>query len=306
MTVSLVVGAGGFVGRHLRRHLHHHGDEVRCVSARLDVPSWPGPGLREPDEGRIAAALAGIDRVYFVGGVAHEALALNDAEALHDVNVAAPLRWLRAADRAGAGAFVWLSSIKVLGDVSADPLAPAAPYRPEGAYAASKVAAERALLDATLYHATLAIVRPPLVYGPEVRGNFRRLLRLASAPLPLPVARAVALRSLVSVDNLCDLLARLESGARGIFHVADDRDVSVRELLGEVRRQLGRRPSQIPVPPSWAWAAARCAGREGWYTRLFEPLRVDQSATRRELDWQPPWPWPQSLTDTVTWFRTSR
>ncbi len=306
MTVALVVGAAGFVGSHLCRQLEAAGMEVRRVSRDAELPSRVAMDALERDEDAIARALAGVDVVYHLAATAHEAVAASDPVALQRVNVEAPLRWLRAARKAGVPRFVWLSSIKVLGDVSAAPLRPEDPRRPGDAYARSKAQAEQQLLAAVQPGTALAVVRPPLVYGPGVRGNFATLMRWAASGAPLPLGRASAPRSMVGVSNLCDLLVRLGQTGCGIFHVADPRDTRVTELLADMRRLLGQPPRQIAVPPRALRAAAALIRREAIYCRLFEPLQVDCFATRESLGWVPPREPIEELEDTIRWFRTSR
>lgn len=305
MSPSLVTGAGGFVGSHLCRYLAERDVTVRAVSSRPEIDARRGAILLDTSESRLVTALEGTRQVYFLAGIAHEAVAAGDGALMHRVNVEAPLRWLRAADRAGVERFIWLSSIKVLGDVSARPLEPADPYRPGDAYARSKVEAERRLLEEPVRHVELAVVRPPLVYGPGVRGHFRSLLRAAASGLPLPLAGAGAPRSLVAVDNLCDLLLCLGSRGDGVFHVADAEDVTVAGLVADVRRLLGRPARQFSVPPALLRAACRYSGRSGVYTRLFEPLRVHTESTCSALGWSPPRTAAHALADTVTWLQTS-
>ena len=86
-----------------------------------------------------------------------------------------------------------------------------APRAPQGAYARSKAQAELGLLRAKPKPAGrgLTIVRPPLVYGPGVKGNFARLLKLCASPWPLPLAAARGPRALLGLDNLVDLLVHL-------------------------------------------------------------------------------------------------
>lgn len=306
MTVSLVTGAGGFVGRHLCRTLAARGHEVRPVTKGAQPQSGAPVDVLETDAAALTRALDGVDNVYFLAGMAHRPLSAADTDMLHALNVAAPQRWLQAADRAGARRFIWLSSIKVLGDTSARPLTTQDPYRPGDAYARSKVAAEQGLLGSTRSGISLAVVRPPLIYGPGVGGNFAALLRWAAGPMPLPLGCATAPRSLVAVGNLCDLLGRLCLGGDGVYHVADDEDVHVAALLAEVRQLLGRRPRLVAVPRSIMRAAAQASGRRAVYERLFEPLRVDTAATRAALAWRPPQRRAEALEETVAWLPTSR
>jgi UDP-glucose 4-epimerase len=254
----------------------------------------------------IARVVAGADVVYHLAAVAHEAAAESDPDTMRAVNVEAPLRWLRAAERAGVPRFVWVSTIKVLGDVSAAPLTPDSPCRPGNAYARGKREAEERLLAEPLAATSLAVVRPPLVYGPGVRGNFLTMLRWGARGWPLPLAGATAPRSVIAVANLCHLLHRLAADGSGIFHAADAEDVCVAELVAELRRLMGCPVRQFAMPDGLLRAAAGALGRGSWYARLFEPLQVDIGATRSRLGWSPPMARQQALEETVAWFSSSR
>jgi UDP-glucose 4-epimerase len=227
------------------------------------------------------------------------------------VNVSWTRNLAEAAAAAAVPVLVWLSSIKVLGDVSAEPLAVDAPYAPAGAYAASKAQAEQALLDTAVRHTRVAVVRPPLVYGPEVRGNFLALMRWTALGAPLPLAGARAQRSLVGVHNLVSLLLALaepRSGTGGveIYHVADDEDLAVAELIRRLGAALGRRPRLWYLPEPWLHAAARITGRESAFDRLFRPLRVCQAATRERLGWVPPHSIDHELGEAARWYQRRR
>lgn len=304
----LVTGAGGFIGRHLVEALRRDGHDLQLVTRSAPPAGARRSPLRllEPDESRIARSLEGIDTVYFLGAIAHRPGAEIPPSELSAVNVAAPVRWLRAAARTGIRRFIWLSSIKVLGDRSLAPLDVDARYQPGDAYAHSKVAAELELQAIARGATDLSIVRPPLVYGPGVAGNMLTMLRWSDSALPLPLALARAPRSLVAVANLCDLLLHLGRDGAGIFHVADRADTCVAELLGALRRGLGRAPRLFPVPPAWFGRGARLARREALFQRLFEPLQVDQSATAARLDWRPGCPAESELGRMLAWYREWR
>jgi nucleoside-diphosphate-sugar epimerase len=297
----LVTGAGGFIGRHLLKALGERGfavvvlerdADVSCAAARL-------PLERESPAAAWREGLKGIDAVVHLAGIAHRRAT---AEELAAVNERWPVELFQAAGGAGVTSFVWLSTLKVLGGHSDRPLRSDDAYRPPDAYARSKMEAETALRRLAGWGPTRqAILRPPLVYGPGVTANFAalaRLARLCGRGLPLPLGAARAPRSLIYVANLCDLvIAAL--GQDGVFHCADDRDVTVRELL----IALGAPPALLlPVPPGAMRLLARATGREEDYARLFESFTTDREGPLERLGWRPPVSVDRGLAETRAWF----
>ena len=114
--------------------------------------------------------------------------------------------------RAGVPRFVFVSSIGVLGNSSGDRRFNEhdAPSPKREHYAVSKWETEQALHSlARNSSLRIAVVRPPVVYGPHAKGNFLRLLRLVASGVPLPFGAIHNCRSLIGVHNLCDFLLRL-------------------------------------------------------------------------------------------------
>jgi UDP-glucose 4-epimerase len=155
----------------------------------------------------------------------------------------------------------------------------------------------------------VVIVRPPLVYGPGVKGNFLSLLRLVDLGLPLPLGGCRNRRSLVGLGNLVDLLAQCVThpAASGqTFLAADGEDLSTPELLRRVAKAFGRSARLLSVPPAWLRVAARLVGRTGIYDRLCGSLQVDGGNARRRLAWSPPYTVDAELERTVQWYRAQR
>ena len=306
MTVVCVTGASGFIGGALVRRLKDLGKEV-VPASRGAAASGIGD-LSRRSRAELARALAGADAVYHLAGL-HEGSKHATAADFDAVNRQLTLRLFNAACAAGVRAFVWLSTIKVLGEVAEAPLRPDAAQAPASDYARSKASAERALLDAGRRSTTLAIVRAPLVYGPGVRGNFAALMRLCGTGLPLPLAGATALRSMVGLANLVDFLARVPAGnldGKEILHVRDAKEWSVTELAGELQRLSGRSSRQFPVSGKLAGSIAGWLGGRDLVTRLFEPLRVEGESSARRVGWKPPWASEELLKETVAWTRWKR
>ncbi|MDZ7641614.1 MAG: NAD-dependent epimerase/dehydratase family protein [Desulfurivibrio sp.] len=253
------------------------------------------------------AALAGVDCV--VHTAARAAVMADPVAdplvALREVNVAGTRRLAEQAAGAGVRRLVFISSVKVNGERTA----PEAPFlfsdtpAPEDAYAISKWEAEQALWQvAAQTGLEVVVVRPPLVYGPGVGGNFARLLGLVARGWPLPLGAVNNRRSLVALANLVDLLRVCvdhPAAAGRTFLVADGDDLSTPELLRRLALAMGRPVRLLPVPPVFLWRAGRLLGREAELARLLSSLQVDISFTRRTLGWEPPVRVDDALRETV-------
>jgi nucleoside-diphosphate-sugar epimerase len=319
MSLCLVTGATGFVGRHLVARLVEEGIPVRCavrdpIAARallgndVDIVAV-GPIESRPDCGR---ALAGVQTIFHLAGRAHileETSADPLAEFLR-VNADGAAHLARQAAAAGVRRFVFASSIKVFGESSGE-----RPFRPEDApapvdpYGVSKQRAEEMLRGiASESGMEVVIVRPPLVYGPGVGANFLRLLRLVDRGVPLPLGGIPNRRSLVSVWNLCDLFvrcSRASAAANRTILVSDGKDLSTPGLIRELARALGRPARLINVPQGLIRLAAQATGNMAEFTRLCASLTLDIDETVRILDWRPPVSVEESLARTVAAYRES-
>jgi len=263
--------------------------------------------------GEVEAALPGADAVVHLAARVH-VMRDSAADPLAEhrrVNRDATLELARAAQRAGTRRFVFLSTVKVNGErtegapfTERDAPAPADPY------AVSKWEAEQGLQQMAGAGALeLVILRPPLVYGPGVKGNFLRLLKLVRAGVPLPLGGVANRRSLIYVGNLASAIERAVCAAptvRGTFLVSDDADLSTPELIRELGHAMGRRARLFALPPALLGALGRALGKGDEVGRMIESLRVDCSAARRELQWQIPFTVEQGLKETADWFVRTR
>lgn len=296
----LVTGAGGFVGQATTQRLAGQpGCEV--IGAYRHAPAQAGHGVAPLALGDFAAeganpVLPSVDVVIHLAARAH---VMNDTVAdpfaeFRRVNVDGSCRIARAAVAAGARRFVYVSSIKVNGEHTLL----GRPFRADDAptpidpYGISKLEAEKALcaICATA-GLELVIVRPPLVYGPGVRANFRSMMSWLARGIPLPLGSIDNRRSLVGIDNLADLLCvctRHPAAPGQTFLVSDDEDVSTAALLRLLGEALERPARLLPVPPSLLSGALRMLGKASIAQRLCESLQVDIDPTRRALDWHPP------------------
>lgn len=289
MSTAWVTGANGFIGAHLVRALGEAGWQVERPA-------------------RDIALNKRVDAVYHLAGLAHaRARGVGEAE-MFAGNVDRTLASYRRAVEQGVGRFVWLSSIKVLGDSSPEPLKVDAPYRPGDVYARSKAAAEEALLAEPCGDTDLCIVRPPLVYGPGVGANFLSLAKAALSGWPLPLQSAIAARAWVGVHNLVDLLMLLAQRETlpepRVWHVRDDEQSSVREMIALLAAAAGRPVRRWALNPTIALAAGKLVGRKDAAARLFLPFPVDMTPTTDVLGWRPPHTQAREIDEVIQWYLT--
>jgi nucleoside-diphosphate-sugar epimerase len=236
--------------------------------------------------------------------------AVDPEAAFRATNVDGALRVAQAAWRHGARRFVFVSSVKALGEGDTGcPLREVDPPAPQDAYGRSKLAAEAALTHYGVETGLdVVIVRPPLVYGPQVRANFLRLMDAIWKGVPLPLGAIGARRSLVYVDNLADALMHCATDPRAAhqcFHVADSDPLTVAELARALARHLEKPARLLPVPANWLRFAGQLTGRTAYVDRLVGALELDTTRIRTVLDWQAPYSIDEGLAATARWYRST-
>ena len=190
------------------------------------------------------------------------------------------------------------------------PFRPADVPRPEDSYGRAKLAAERALASvAAETGLELVILRPPLVYGPGVGGNFRALLRLARSGLPLPFAGLDNHRSLIARDNLIDLIAACcahpsvaPAGRGTILLVRDGTDLSTPELIRILAASQGGKANLFALPKPVFAGLRRLPLLGAAFRRLTLSLQIDDGPTRAALGWRPPVAAEAALAETARAF----
>lgn len=303
----LVTGASGFVGKTLCASLVSKGFPVRGVTRSgtvvKGVEAVEVKDIADTSPSAWASMLSAVDVVIHCAALVHQ-MGPDDEEArtrYHRVNTQATASLAKAAVDAGVKRFIFLSTVKVLGESSEPGQAFRAhdPASPTDAYARSKWEAEKAIQEVAVGSAMdFAIVRPPLVYGPGVGANFQALTRLVSARIPLPLGAINNRRSLVSIDNLVDLIVRCAEypGAiHDILLVSDRDDVSTTQLIRRLAKAKGVSPLLIPVPASWLTTIGKWLGKGDALQRLCGNLQVDIQHTRDKLDWWPPYSMEETL-----------
>ncbi|HUC71998.1 MAG TPA: NAD-dependent epimerase/dehydratase family protein [Stellaceae bacterium] len=306
-----MTGAAGFIGRALCRELGRRGYAVLGATRGATEPI-AGVALRpvgdigpQTDWG---VHLEDIDIVVHLATSAHRPVSFAAGER----EAAAASALARAAALAGVRRLVHLSSIRAMGDATRPgmPFRASDPSLPRDVYGRAKLAIERALASAARDSGLdVVILRPPLVYGPGVKGNFRALIGLVASGAPLPFSAIDNRRSLIFLDNLVDLLAvACTHPAAGdlVLLARDEADLSTPELIRALANGLGRRARLFPVPSALLAAFGSVPAFGPALSRLISSLQVDDAETRRTFGWSPAVTPEAGLAATVRAFARRR
>ena len=296
----LLTGASGFVGKAVLNTAQQRGINIRPVYRSIDsAMGQPNAVLVSGLEDGMAdwtQALQGVNVVIHAAARAH-IMREEEHDSLFEyrrVNVIGTLNLARQAAALGVRRFVFISSIKVNGEATA----PGQPFTaddipaPEDAYGQSKTEAEVQLNQlAKETGIEVTIIRPPLIYGPGVKGNFASLITWVRRGFPLPLgAVADNRRSLVGIDNLADLIlvcAYHPKAANQIFLVSDGEDLSTTEMLWRIGKALRQPVRLLWVPVGLISLIGDLVGKKVVSQRLLGSLQVNIHKTCELLDWKP-------------------
>ncbi|MBD9388300.1 NAD-dependent epimerase/dehydratase family protein [Agrobacterium sp. AGB01] len=301
LKTTLVTGASGFVGSHLvtemaRRNMPFRGLTRGSAPNLVTIPSYSSDMSWHP-------YLEDVETIVHLAARVHvmRETDVDPIKRFREANVLSTINLAKQAAEAGVQRFVFVSSIKVNGECTpaGKPFRATDPRSPLDPYGVSKAEAEEALIELGAKTGMgITIVRPPLVYGPGVKGNFQTLIKWARKGGPSIFSKVDNKRSFISVDNLCDFLITVldhPNASNSVFLVSDGEDLSTHELLTRLTTELGRTHKSIPLPPFMLRGLGALVGRKDMIARLTENLEIDMSMTRKFLGWAPPFSVGESL-----------
>jgi nucleoside-diphosphate-sugar epimerase len=319
--IVLVTGGTGFVGSQLLWQLSQDTALRLRASVRTTAENLPDQ-VSVCQVGDIDAETAWQEALVDCKTVIHTAArshimddaALDPLTEFRRVNVEGSLNLARQAIFAGVKRFVFLSSIKVNGEMTR----PGLPFTPndvhvsDDPYGLSKYEAEQGLLAlAQETGMEVVIIRPPLVYGPGVKANFSSMMKWINRSIPLPFGAIHNQRSLVALDNLVSFISlcadreKSPKAANQVFLISDGEDVSTTQLLRKVGQTLnhhsplGIKAWLVPIPVFIMTFVAKLLGKGAVANRLFGSLQVDSSKVRDLLGWKPVITMDEQLKKTV-------
>ena len=311
MSNLLITGANGFIGRALISKLALEKNHFVRASVRKKTIQFPSQieiikNIEASSNINWAEALRDIDVVIHLLARVHvmDDKVTDPLLEFRNINVNATIALAKAAAKKGIKRFVFLSSVKVNGESTFDqPFSESNLAHPQDAYAISKWEAEKALRQISKETGMeVVIIRSPLVYGPNVKANFLRMIQYVKRGLPLPLGAIQNKRSLIGMDNLVDFISTVIShpkAANETFLISDDEDISTTDLLRRIGKYIGKPARLIPLHPKILSFLFKVLGRQDFGDRLLGSLEVDITKAKKLLAWSPPKTLDEGLRATV-------
>jgi nucleoside-diphosphate-sugar epimerase len=296
----LLTGATGFIGSELIKTLELKGKSVRPVCRNmssltiLDKSNWFEIGDIDSKTNWLPV-LGGVQVVIHAAGIAHISTKKkpDSISKYREINCHATLNLARQAASVGVKRFIFISSIKVNGEFTE----PNHPFcaddipNPKDAYGISKLEAEQALQELSAKTGLeIVIIRPPLVYGPNIKGNLLSLVKLINTGIPIPFGSIKNKRSLVSIANLSDFIfccLNHPNAAGQVFLVSDGIDLSTVEIIQKIGFDIGVNVKFINVPIILLRCAALIFDKEKFMKKILGSLQVDINKNKILLGWEP-------------------
>jgi nucleoside-diphosphate-sugar epimerase len=318
MSKILITGANGFIGTAVCKRLRQSRIHMLTGTTRASYPRVGPeciPMYHIPEIGPDtdwSHAILGADSVIHLAARVHvmKDRSADPLAAFRRVNTDGSRALAAQAAAAGVKRFIFISTVKVAGENSPEGgFTESDPVGPEDAYSISKWEAEQALTEiAQKTGMEVVILRPPLVYGPGVGGNFFKLLKVIQNGVPLPLNAVQNKRSLIYVGNLADaitLTVESPGAANQTFFVSDVEAVSTPNLIKKISTILGKKPRLINFPLSVLKFVGALTGKSMAVSRLLGSLIVNTRHIEAQLNWRPPHSMERGLKETVDWFNTN-
>ena len=279
----LVTGASGFIGRFAVPFLQKN-NNVNTVSLQNISPSQ--------------VDYNSIKTIVHLAGMAHRMEAV-DSDVYFKINHELTLDFALQAKLAGVSHFVYISTVKVYGDHKGikyfDESSLCAPTDP---YGESKWRAEKDLLTLVDDKFTVSIIRPPLVYGRDVKGNLQSLLGLVRKYPIIPFGGISNKRSMVYVGNLVALIDTIISkNVGGIFLAGDEYPHSTSELVDMIIRNANLKTKNLAIPLFLKKVFKSL--KPEMYHRLFGDFIIDNVKTNKSLGFTPPFSFEEGVAEMV-------
>ena len=273
----LITGADSYIGTSFEKYISQWPEKYQVETVDMIDGSW-----RE-------RSFSGFDAVFHVAGIAHSDTGNVTEERkafYYKINTDLTIETAKKAKADGVKQFVFMSSAIVYGDSA--PLGknkiimPDTPLQPANFYGDSKVQAEKGILLLNDKSFGVCILRPPMIYGPNSKGNYPILSKLACKLPVFPKVKNV--RSMLYVENLAEFVRlMIENEEQGIFWPQNAQYSNTTEMIRMIASAHGKK---VIVIPGFLWALKLLSKITGLVNKAFGSLCYDMTMSEYKQDYR--------------------
>jgi nucleoside-diphosphate-sugar epimerase len=303
----LITGSSGFIGRFLVNYLIERNINCRCLTRKL--PPSKNKAIEYFTYNELSNSVGwnklfkNCYAVIHLAGLAHipTSKMIINSDYVNYVNTTMTIDLAKQAIKCGVKKFIYISSAKVCGEYTrpGKNFSPNSKYNPKDQYARSKANTEKVLLNITKKtKMKVTIIRPPLVYGPNSKANFKSLVTFINLKLPVPLGYFDNnLRSFVSVHNLSDFILTClkKKTPSDVYMVSDGKDISTKTLVYKIAKARGVKVKFLMVPQHLIYKILKFFNLKSFYNKLSLNFQVDIRSNKKNLSWDPPLSIDQAL-----------
>jgi nucleoside-diphosphate-sugar epimerase len=308
----VITGATGFVGEHIVRFLARQSCyAVTAVVRKVPEHAEAGVDYRVCEDILQLSELnmtSSVDTLIHTAGLAHVSHDNTDAALYDDINNTACDSVAQAAIKWQARQIIHFSTSKVFNeDFEYQPLHEASPTAPATAYARSKLAGESRFTEtAGRQGVRVLLLRPPVIYGSNVKANMALLVKVVSRLPWLPFRALSAPRSALGIRNLLDFVqCVLEREpetpfASEVFVLADAEASATRDLCEAMAKAMNLKRVVFYVPRALLQLGAILVGKRSAFNTMSQPFVLQGQNGFKYYRWTPPYTLQQELNN---WLR---
>lgn len=304
MKVS-ITGANGFLGRNLASFLEKKGFKVLRVQRTKDIGTINIPDCSKNTNW--SEALVGVDTLIHCASVVHQ-FKKTSFEYYYQVNVQGTESLLRQAAKFGVKKFIFISTIKVNGESSSkeEPFSSASDPNPHDNYSISKLLAESSIKQISQeLGIKFVIIRPCLIYGPGVKANFYKLIKIIDFGIPLPFKNVNNERSILFIDNICGFIFNIIKNDKFLnktYLLADQKSISLANLINMISKNLRKTNVNFRVSLKLLSFIFKLFGKKDIAQRLMGSLVIDSFNSYKEIGFEKPLSTEEGIHETIKWY----
>lgn len=282
----LLTGSSGFVGSNVYNYFKDKAKKIICLN-REDLTKINSLAFSKNTSDRFN----NMDAIIHCAGLAHKPFGKYKYIDIEKININLSINLLKLAGMHKIKKFIFISTAKVIADSSkiSNPLNEKFACNPNDDYSKSKYEAEKKLIEiSNQYEIQLIILRPPLIYGPGVKGNFLKLIKHIDSLSIIPYSNDLNSRSYIStlnLSNIIETIINMKFKEVKIYLISDDNDLSLVDISKKISFFLKRKIFIIKIPDIIINLFLKKFNK-GIYNKLFSSFALDINTFKKDTGWQ--------------------